>query len=107
MAPSSSDSRSPEEAGAYLRTLKQLLEYIGVSDVSMEEGSLRVDANVSVRLRGETDVRTQVVGQMLAFALFLPAAWICWRGLGIGRGDSARRVLGKPGHKYLAIVDAQ
>ncbi len=43
-------------------------------------------AVLELRLRGETDVRTQVVGQMLAFALFLPAAWICWRGLGIGRG---------------------
>lgn len=43
-------------------------------------------AAVELRLRGETDVRTQVAGQLLAFALFLPAAWICWRGLGIGRG---------------------
>lgn len=42
-------------------------------------------AVVELRLRGETDVRTQVAGQMLAFGLFLPAAWICWRGLGIGR----------------------
>ena len=42
-------------------------------------------AVLELRLRGETDVRTQVVGQMLAFALFLPAAWICWRGLGVGR----------------------
>jgi len=42
-------------------------------------------AIVELRLRGETDVRTQVAGQMIAFALFLPAAWICWRGLGIGR----------------------
>jgi aspartyl-tRNA(Asn)/glutamyl-tRNA(Gln) amidotransferase subunit B len=46
------DMRSAEEAGAYLRALKQLLEYMDVSDVSMEEGSLRVDANVSARKRG-------------------------------------------------------
>jgi aspartyl-tRNA(Asn)/glutamyl-tRNA(Gln) amidotransferase subunit B len=48
------DMRSAREAGAYLRTLKQILEYMDVSDVSMEEGSLRVDANVSARKRGET-----------------------------------------------------
>jgi len=48
------DMRSATEAGAYLRMLKQILEYMDVSDVSMEEGSLRVDANVSARKRGET-----------------------------------------------------
>jgi aspartyl-tRNA(Asn)/glutamyl-tRNA(Gln) amidotransferase subunit B len=53
------DMRSAAEAGAYLRILKQLLEYTGVSDVSMEEGSLRVDANVSARLRGETKLGTK------------------------------------------------
>src|SRR5881397_2899387 len=47
------DMRSSMEAGGYLRTLKQILEYLDVSDVSMEEGSLRVDANISVRKRGE------------------------------------------------------
>ena len=53
------DMRSAEEAGAYLRVLKQIIEYIGVSDVSMEEGSLRVDANVSARRRGETTLGTK------------------------------------------------
>ncbi|GAC1685218.1 MAG: Asp-tRNA(Asn)/Glu-tRNA(Gln) amidotransferase subunit GatB [Gemmatimonadaceae bacterium] len=53
------DMRSAQEAGAYLRTLKQLLEYTGVSDVSMEEGSLRVDANVSARRRGEPSLGTK------------------------------------------------
>ena len=48
------DMRSSAEAGAYLRSLKQILEYMDVSDVSMEEGSLRVDANVSARKRGTT-----------------------------------------------------
>ena len=48
------DMRSAAEAGAYLRALKQILEYMDVSDVSMEEGSLRVDANVSARKRGDT-----------------------------------------------------
>ena len=53
------DMRSSAEAGAYLRVLKQILEYAGVSDVSMEEGSLRVDANVSARLRGESRLGTK------------------------------------------------
>ena len=53
------DIRSATEAGAYLRVLKQILEYIDVSDVSMEEGSLRVDANVSARKRGETKLGTK------------------------------------------------
>ncbi|HEX6536548.1 MAG TPA: Asp-tRNA(Asn)/Glu-tRNA(Gln) amidotransferase subunit GatB [Gemmatimonadaceae bacterium] len=53
------DMRSSREASAYLKVLKQLLEYIDVSDVNMEEGSLRVDANVSARLRGETRLGTK------------------------------------------------
>ena len=53
------DMRSPEEAGAYLRLLKEILAYTGVSDVNMEEGSLRVDANVSARLRGEHKLGTK------------------------------------------------
>ncbi len=46
------DIRTPAEAYAYLTSLKQILEYTDVSDCNMEEGSLRCDANVSVRLRG-------------------------------------------------------
>jgi aspartyl-tRNA(Asn)/glutamyl-tRNA(Gln) amidotransferase subunit B len=46
------DLRTPAEAYAYLNTLKQVLLYTEVSDCNMEEGSLRCDANVSVRLRG-------------------------------------------------------
>ena len=53
------DMRSAEEAGAYLRVLKQILEYLDVSDVSMEEGSLRVDANVSARRHGEGTLGTK------------------------------------------------
>ena len=53
------DIRSAEQAGAYLRVLKQILEYVDVSDVHMEEGSLRVDANVSARRRGETKLGTK------------------------------------------------
>ncbi len=54
------DIRSPEEAAAYLRELRALLEALGVSDVRMEEGSLRCDANVSLRPRGATELGTKV-----------------------------------------------
>ncbi|MEO5902580.1 MAG: Asp-tRNA(Asn)/Glu-tRNA(Gln) amidotransferase subunit GatB, partial [Gemmatimonadaceae bacterium] len=53
------DMRSSKEAGAYLRTLRQILQYLGVSDVSMEEGSLRVDANVSARPFGQKELGTK------------------------------------------------
>ncbi|MEP6495112.1 MAG: Asp-tRNA(Asn)/Glu-tRNA(Gln) amidotransferase subunit GatB [bacterium] len=53
------DMRTAAQADAYLRALKQILEYAGVSDVNMEEGSLRVDANVSARLMGETALGTK------------------------------------------------
>ena len=53
------DIRSSADAGAYLRTLKQILQYLDVSDVSMEEGSLRVDANISVRPPGQTKLGTK------------------------------------------------
>jgi aspartyl-tRNA(Asn)/glutamyl-tRNA(Gln) amidotransferase subunit B len=54
------DMRTPEEAYAYLTTLRQILLYTGVSDCNMEEGSLRCDANVSVRLRGSSAFGTKV-----------------------------------------------
>ncbi len=54
------DLRSPAEARAYLSRLKQLLEHFAaVSDCNMEEGSLRVDANLSVRPTGETRLGTK------------------------------------------------
>ncbi len=46
------DLRAAEEAGAYLRTLRTILQYLGVCDGNMEEGSFRCDANVSVRPEG-------------------------------------------------------
>jgi aspartyl-tRNA(Asn)/glutamyl-tRNA(Gln) amidotransferase subunit B len=45
--------RSPEEAGAYMRKMRALVRYLGTCDGNMEEGSLRCDANVSVRRPGE------------------------------------------------------
>jgi len=53
------DMRSPAQAYAYLMGLKQILEYLGVCDCNMEEGSLRCDANVSIRLKGETKLGTK------------------------------------------------
>ncbi len=53
------DMRTSAQAGAYLRALKQVLEYAAVSDCSMELGSLRVDANVSARPAGSKDLRTR------------------------------------------------
>ncbi|RAI58355.1 Asp-tRNA(Asn)/Glu-tRNA(Gln) amidotransferase subunit GatB [Roseicella frigidaeris] len=47
------DMRSPEEAGAYLTKLRQILRYLGTCDGNMDEGSLRADVNVSVRRPGE------------------------------------------------------
>jgi aspartyl-tRNA(Asn)/glutamyl-tRNA(Gln) amidotransferase subunit B len=53
------DIRSAPAAGAFLRRLKQLLEFLEVSDVDMEKGSLRVDANVSARRAGERALGTK------------------------------------------------
>ncbi len=53
------DIRSGAEAAAYLKTLRQILLYLDICDGNMEEGSLRCDANISVRLRGETKLGTK------------------------------------------------
>ena len=47
------DMRSPEDAGAYLTKLRQILRYLGTCDGNMDEGSMRADVNVSVRKAGE------------------------------------------------------
>ena len=54
------DMRSPAEAGAYLRTLHALLQYIEVCDGNMEEGSFRCDANISLRPQGRSQFGTKV-----------------------------------------------
>ncbi len=53
------DLRSPEEAGQYLRKLRAILRYLGTCDGNMEEGSMRCDANVSVRPVGSSELRTR------------------------------------------------
>ena len=54
------DMRSPEEAVAYLKKLRSILRYLEICDGNMEEGSLRCDANVSVRPRGSDTFGTKV-----------------------------------------------
>src|SRR6266404_3411377 len=68
------DMRKPEEAYAYLTTLRQILLYTGVSDCNMEEGSLRCDANVSVRPRGSHEFGTKVEVKNLNSFRFLQKA---------------------------------
>ena len=68
------DMRTPEEAYAYLTTLRQIMLYTGVSDCNMEEGSLRCDANVSVRLRGAKEFGTKVEVKNLNSFRFLQKA---------------------------------
>ncbi|HZG86519.1 Asp-tRNA(Asn)/Glu-tRNA(Gln) amidotransferase subunit GatB [Paenibacillus sp.] len=53
------DIRSPEEARAYLEKLKAIMQYCEVSDVKMEEGSLRCDANISIRPWGQEKFGTR------------------------------------------------
>jgi aspartyl-tRNA(Asn)/glutamyl-tRNA(Gln) amidotransferase subunit B len=53
------DISSPEEAYEYLTRLREIILYTGVSDCNMEEGSLRCDANVSVRPRGQKELGTK------------------------------------------------
>ena len=56
------DISTPEEAGAYLRALRQIVRWLGISDGNMEEGSLRCDANISLRPVGSLKfgVRTEI-----------------------------------------------
>jgi aspartyl-tRNA(Asn)/glutamyl-tRNA(Gln) amidotransferase subunit B len=53
------DLRSAEEAYLYLSKLRQILTYLGICDGNMEEGSMRCDANISIRLKGDTKLGTR------------------------------------------------
>ena len=68
------DMRSPDEAYAYLTDIKQVMQYIGVSDCDMEKGQLRCDANVSVRLRGAEKFGTKAEVKNLNSFRFLKMA---------------------------------
>jgi aspartyl-tRNA(Asn)/glutamyl-tRNA(Gln) amidotransferase subunit B len=54
------DMRTPAEAREYLVRLRQILRYIGVSEANMEDGNFRCDANVSLRMKGESRFGTKV-----------------------------------------------
>ena len=56
------DMRSPEEARLYMQKLREILVYLGVSSGRMEEGSLRCDANISIRPKGQSElgVKTEI-----------------------------------------------
>ena len=56
---SEADMRSPEEAYAYLTAIKEIIQYTGISDVKMEEGSMRCDANISLRPYGQEEYGTK------------------------------------------------
>ena len=56
---SGDDIRNPEQAKAYVSELRAILVAVGASDAKMEEGSMRVDANVSVRPAGSDELRTR------------------------------------------------
>ena len=53
------DLRSPDEVNVYIKKLRSIMRYLGTCDGNMEEGSLRADVNVSVRIKGETDFGTR------------------------------------------------
>ncbi len=68
------DMRTADEAYAYVTEVKQILQYIEVSDCDMEKGQLRCDANVSVRLRGAEKFGTKVEVKNLNSFRFLKLA---------------------------------
>ena len=88
------DMRNVAEAGAYLRTLRSILQYLEICDGNMEEGSFRCDANVSVRPTGTTTLGTKVevknmnsfrsVEKAIAYEIERQAA-------ALGRGESLRQ----------------
>lgn len=68
------DLRSPEEAYVFVTEIKQMMQYLGVSDCDMEKGQLRCDANVSVRLRGAEKFGTKAEVKNLNSFRFLKLA---------------------------------
>ncbi len=98
------DLRSPQEAKAYLTELKLLLSYLDVSDCNMEEGSLRVDANINLHIRtpdGEVATPIVEVKNVNSFraverALTYEAQrqYEVWRETGVKKGDVPKQTRG-------------
>lgn len=71
---SEADLRSPKEAVAYVKALRAILQYAGISDCRMEQGSLRCDANISVRKHGQKELNSKVeIKNMNSFKELLKA----------------------------------
>jgi aspartyl-tRNA(Asn)/glutamyl-tRNA(Gln) amidotransferase subunit B len=86
------DLRSPAEARAYLVALRQLLVYAGVSDCSMEKGTLRVDANLSVRPAGQAAFGTKTEIKNLNSFAFVEKALEAERARQVALLESGGRV---------------
>jgi len=87
------DIRTPDEAFEYLTRLKEILLYTGVSDCNMEEGSLRCDANVSVRPRGQEKFGTKTEVKNVNSFKFIRAALEYEIERQVGAIESGGRVL--------------
>jgi aspartyl-tRNA(Asn)/glutamyl-tRNA(Gln) amidotransferase subunit B len=87
------DMRSPEEAGAYLTKLRQIMRYLGTCDGNMDEGSLRADVNVSVRKPGE-GFRTRCEVKNVNSIRFVMQAWRPRRAARSRSGRAAHRRAG-------------
>jgi aspartyl-tRNA(Asn)/glutamyl-tRNA(Gln) amidotransferase subunit B len=70
------DMRSPEEAAEYMKKLRAIVRYLHTCDGDMEKGSMRCDANVSVRPKGDTELRTRCEIKNLNSVRFLQQAII-------------------------------
>ena len=86
------DLRAPADARAYLVTLRQILVYAGVSDCSMEQGSLRVDANLSIRRPGAPGLGTKAEVKNLNSFANVEAALEAERERQIGMIERGERV---------------
>ena len=73
---SEADMRSPEEAYAYLEALRSIIQFTEVSDVKMEEGSMRCDANISLRPYGQEAFGTKTELKNLNSMSFVKKAWL-------------------------------
>src|ERR1700730_483315 len=86
------DIASPDEAYEYLTRLKEIILYTGVSDCNMEEGSLRCDANISVRPRGQTKLGTKTEVKNVNSFRFIREALEYEIGRHIGIVDSGGKI---------------
>src|SRR3954471_21646684 len=92
------DIRSAEQARGYVSELRAVLQAIGVSDVKMEEGSMRVDANVSVRRVGATEYGTRAEIKNMNSLRSLGRAIDYEIGRQIGALEAGERIVQEPRH---------